>query len=183
MTASRQTLDQGRAFQAYCLLGGSAQKTALLCQTTPEVIEALARDFQWGKSVRTDIGDKSKLEAFKTLNRLSALMLGDCIRKIANKIACRMADDPEFCRAMLTKLGHGPDGLVTRFDAGALVALTKAAATAIELTNRALGDTGGAAPTVRGDPVAAAVATYGKLSQRFAARTDVTLATAKVVGG
>jgi len=179
----RETLDQGRAFQAYCLLGGNAQKTACLCHTFVEVIESLAHDFQWGKSVHTDIGDESKLEAFKSINRLTAFMLAERIQKIVEHIIDRMARDPQFCRTMLTKVDDVPDSPLVRFDPKGLLALIKAVALVADMKYRALGDEEGSIQIKEADSVVDSMRIYEALSKRFGTKTDATLATAKVVAG
>ena len=178
--ATKETLDQGRAFETYCLLGGDVKRTAVVMRTAPDIIASLAHDFQWAQSIRGDIGDASKLEAFRSVHRMSVFMLGEDIHEIVQDIVGRMRSDPAFLGSMTMKWDKNSE--VMRFDASQLKALAQAAGLAAELKYRALGDKEASQGPDKSDAVATALTLYDKLSDRFASRgVDMTLATAKAV--
>lgn len=178
--ATREMLDQGRAYQAYCLLGGDAGKTAVMMHTSPEVIESLAHDFQWGLNVRADISSDEKLEAFKKLNRLAQYMVAERARALVSGLVERFHSDPKLFEQMMIKVS--PDGAIVSFEPKAIETLAKTLSTLGDITYRALGD---AEAVESGKNTAAAVGDaldlYDKLQNRFGSKFQALKDTAAVI--
>ena len=162
--ATRDTLHQGRAYEAYKLLGGDAKRTALVMRTSPEVIESLAHDFRWADSIEGDIGDNAKIAAFKSVRRLEALMLGRQLHRIIQRFVQKLEDDPAMAERMMVKFED--EGITAKVDTKALEGLVKAAAGADEICYRALGDKDAASGDKR-DAVGDAIDLYQRMQNRF----------------
>ena len=85
-TATRETLDQGRAFQVYCLFGGKPEKTAVLCNTSPEVIKSLAHNFCWNTAIRSDLSDPTQLKTFREQNRMAQYVVAEKARELVSAL-------------------------------------------------------------------------------------------------
>lgn len=178
--ATREMLDQGRAYQAYCLLGGDAGKTAVMMHTSPEVIESLAHDFQWGKSVRADISTDEKIEAFQKLNRMSQYMVAERAREIVSSLVERLHADPKQLESMCMKVS--PDGETLHFDPKSVETLAKTLSTIGEITYRALGDAEAVkAGQGNGAKVGDVLDLYARMQARFESKTTAFITTAEAI--
>jgi hypothetical protein len=181
VVATRDTLDQGRAYQAYCLLGGDAGKTAVMCHTSPEVIESLAHDFQWGRNVRTDVSNPEKLKAFKEQNRMAQYMVAERARDIVSGLVNKMASNPQFLERMVVKVD--PESGDASVEPKAIESLIKSLNTIGDISYRALGD---AEAVEAGKNSAAAVAVnaldlYARMQARFDTKSHALIATAESI--
>lgn len=181
LALTRETLDQGRAFQLYCLLGGNAERTALMCRCAPEVIESLAHDFNWKMGVRTDLSKDGALDEYRKLNRAAALMIAEKARAVIEGLIDRMSE-PKALENMVIRVVPGTDGQEMTFEPKAVESVIKSLDTVQQIMYRALGDTeaAGTDSAPKGN-VADPLGLYKRLSERFVPGHDGALASAKAV--
>ena len=185
LVTNRETIDQGRAYLLYCLLGGDAKKVAGLCHSTPEVVESLAHDYNWAHNIQADLSTEAGMDAQRKANRLEQFIVAERARKIITKLLAQFEDDETLIRGSIKlKKGIG-DVEYAEFDAKAVESLIKSLGMLGEITYRALGDkeaqdSAASAATA----VATGLELYARLQKRFGsphAALEVTAATVKDV--
>lgn len=137
-------VDQVRAFTAFCMTGGNVGRTAILCHTSNDVIEALAHDFDWAQRVkgmpRADT-DEGLAEA-KALNRISIYMVAERAKSVISNIIDRLHDNPDEAMHLCIKVKRipGTEEEEVKFDPKALGDLVGSLETVSNISYRALGD-------------------------------------------
>ncbi len=169
-TAAPDSINQVKAFHAFCLLGGDCARVALLFNVEASVIEHLAHGFNWRAQITglTRIDTVAGLTELQQLHRVGVFIVAERAKQIFVNIFDRLESDPKFAATMTTKLSQ--DGARLVFDAKALVDLVKGYQALTEITYRALGDKPGSASESEKDSTdtaAISISVYQALQKRF----------------
>lgn len=185
--ATRETINQVKAFHAYCLLGGDCRRVAILFRTTPDVIESLAHDFNWRQQITglARMDNESGLTEQQEIHRVGVFIVAERAKQIFVNLFEKLETDPDFAQSLTTKKLFKDDETEIIFDGKALLDLVKGYEALTNLSYRALGDKSASkgSDDSPANTAAASIALYQQLQNRFGQmlKVDATSEVGKVL--